>query len=58
MFLTVKELQSNLNIGRDRAYALMRANGFPSIKIGAKYYVTPEALERWLQKNEGREVKL
>lgn len=58
MLLTVKDLQNNLHIGRDRAYGIMKAKGFPAIKIGAKYYVTPEALERWLQKNEGHEVKL
>ena len=48
--LTAKELQNTLKIGRDRAYALMRSKAFPSIKIGARYYVTEEALNEWLRK--------
>ena len=47
--LTTKDLQQILKIGRDRAYALMRSRAFPSIKIGARYYVTKEALEEWLR---------
>ena len=47
--LTTKELQETLKIGRDRAYALMRSKAVPSIKIGARYYVTQEALDEWLR---------
>lgn len=43
--LTTKDLQVILKIGRDHAYALMRSKAFPSMKIGARYYVTKEALE-------------
>lgn len=56
--LTTKDLQVTLKIGRDRAYALMRSNAFPSIKIGTRYYVTKEALEEWLRKYAYREFKL
>ncbi len=48
--LTVKDIQKKLKIGRDRAYALMRSTAFPSIKIGARYYVTEEALDDWLRR--------
>lgn len=48
MLLNVKDLQELLNIGRDTAYALMHAQGFPSIKIGGRYYVAREALDKWL----------
>jgi excisionase family DNA binding protein len=50
--LTVKDLQSVLKIGRDTAYALVRSKGFPSYKLGGRYYVTQEALERWLKEYE------
>ncbi len=50
MLLTVKDLQEILNIGRDTAYALMRSKSFPSIKIGCRYFVTREELEKWLAK--------
>lgn len=52
--MTVKELTEALHIGRDKAYALMHAKGFPSIKIGGRYYVTSTALEKWLQQYESR----
>lgn len=58
MFLTVKDLQSMLGIGRDRAYGLMHASGFPSIKIGGRYYVVPEELQKWIQRYTYREFKL
>lgn len=48
--LTAKDLQVQLKIGRDRAYALMHSKGFPSIKIGSRYYVTQAALDAWLER--------
>lgn len=56
--LTVKDLQRVLRIGRDRAYALMRSKAFPSIKIGARYYVTQEALNEWLRQYAYKSFKL
>lgn len=58
MMLDVKMLSRELSIGRDRAYCLMRNNGFPSIKIGNTYRVSEEALERWKRQYEGREFVL
>ena len=55
MLLTVKDLQALLNISRDLAYGLMHAHGFPSMKIGGRYFVSRDALERWLQRYEGKE---
>lgn len=56
--LTTKDLQIYLKIGRDTAYALMHADGFPSLKIGRRYYVTQEALAHWLSRYEGKEFVL
>ena len=50
MLLTVRELQELLHIGRDKAYALMHAKAFPSIKIGGQYYVSREELDKWLNR--------
>lgn len=58
MLLTVKDIQKLLNIGRDRAYALMHASGFPSMKLGGRYYVTKEELQKWLQRYAYKEFKL
>lgn len=56
--LTVKDLQKELKIGRDMAYALMHAKGFPSIKIGGRYFVTEEALAKWLRTYESKSFVL
>lgn len=58
MLLTVKDLQKILNVSRDLAYALMHSHGFPSIKIGGRYFVSRDALERWLQRYEGKEFAI
>ena len=50
MLLTVKDLVQLLKIGRDTAYALMHSSAFPSMKIGGRYYVTQEELQKWLDK--------
>ena len=50
MLLTVKELRKRLNIGRDTAYALMHSAGFPSIKLGGRYYVAEDELQMWLSR--------
>ncbi len=55
LLLSVKGLQNRLGIGRDLAYSLMHASGFPAIKIGSRYFVTEDALEKWLRRYEGRE---
>lgn len=46
--LSTKELQKELNISRDKSYALMHAAAFPSIKIGRRYYVEDRKLRTWL----------
>lgn len=50
LLLDVQDLQILLKIGRDKAYALMHASGFPSIKIGGRYFVSQKELKNWLEK--------
>ena len=45
-------------IGRDKAYALMRSEAFPSTKIGRTCFVTEKNLEIWLDNYAGREFEL
>jgi len=56
--LTVKDLTEKLGVGRDTAYALMRAKGFPSFKIGRRYFVSEEALEEWIKGMKNRNFVL
>lgn len=47
-----------LDIGRDKAYALMQSKAFPSTRLGKKYIVSRASLETWLAKYAGREFLL
>ena len=58
MFLSTKDVQKKLGIGREKAYALMKISSFPSIRLGKTYFVTVDALENWLKQNEGHSVNL
>lgn len=50
MLLGTKDLQAKLRISRDRAYALMRASAFPSMKLGGRYYVAEKEVDEWLKR--------
>lgn len=52
----VEELQNELGIGRDTAYALMRNHSFPSIKIGRRYIVERKAFEEWLARSRYKTI--
>ena len=47
--LTVEELKDVLKITEKKAKALMRTEGFPSIRIGREYRVEEEALIEWMK---------
>ena len=51
-----QDLMVYLDIGRDRALALMKLSGFPSFRIGKTYCVLRKSFEEWLKKREGREI--
>lgn len=46
--LTTKDLQNTLKLSPKQAKALMRTDGFPSIKIGREYRVEESALIEWM----------
>ncbi len=48
--MTIKELQSYLGIGKDKAYALVKSKSFPAVKIGGRYYVIKSDFIAWLGK--------
>lgn len=54
--LNTEDLQTILKIGSKQAKALMRTDGFPSIKIGREYRVEEQALLDWMK--ETKAVKL
>ncbi len=56
--LTAREVSRVLRIGRDKAYALMKSKGFPSICIGKRYYVTTKALNDWIKQYEYKQFAI
>ena len=54
--LTTKDLSIALKLGRDSAYALMSSRNFPSYKIGKRYFITSEALNKWLKNVDGKTI--
>ena len=54
--LTTKDLQNTLKLSPKQAKALMRTDGFPSIKIGREYRVEESALTEWIRTT--KEIKL
>ena len=56
--LRVPDLMKYMGIGRDLAYSLMRSESFPSTRLGKVYFVEVSQLEKWLDRNAGREIEL
>ena len=55
-FYTAEDLQQIMQIGHKQAEALMRVEGFPSIRIGRSYRVKEEDFLTWL--SQTKSVKL
>ena len=51
---TVGDIQRIMSLGRTRAYELMRSDGFPSIKLNNRIYITKTNFEKWLDKNTNK----
>jgi len=54
--LTVKDIQAAFKCGKNQAYEIIHAKGFPSIRIGRRLYVREQAFTAWLEKNQGKVV--
>lgn len=56
--LTVKEVQLNMGISKDRAYKLIKMKGFPKIEIGHRYYIPEDAYNAWISNHTKKKVLL
>lgn len=54
----VKDIMRVMNIGRDRAYSLMKSKGFPSTQLGKTFFVTKKNFDDWTDNFAGRNFKL
>lgn len=48
---TVTETAQILNIGMNKAYELIQQNQIPNVRVGRKFLIPKEALEKWLAKS-------
>lgn len=53
-----QDLMVILKIGRDKAYSLMRSDSFPSYKVNGHYFITEDALNKWLLSVDGKEITI
>ena len=51
IMLSVPQLATTLGISRSGAYALVRSDGFPSLKIGSRIVVPKDNLLCWINEN-------
>ena len=56
--LTVKDIQRILNIGVNNAYALVRSNVFPVIKVGHSYRIPRDEFYAWMHHQAGNAAGL
>ena len=56
MTLQAIDIANALGLSRGGAYQLMKAEGFPSIKIGRRLIVSKTAFENWLNQSAGKEI--
>ena len=52
--MTIKELQSYLGIGKDKAYKLAKSKSFPALKISGRYYIVKPDFAIWMGKQAGK----
>lgn len=45
--LTVKQVQENLKIGRNKVYEIFAREDFPALRLGRKFGVDKIAFEEW-----------
>ena len=48
--LSVKDIQRILQIGSNSAYALIRSNEFPVIKVGHSYRIPKDDFYEWMHR--------
>ena len=56
IMLSVPQLAAVLNISRSSAYALVRSDGFPSLKIGSRIVVPKDRLLAWVDRKVSERI--
>ncbi len=51
-----KDIQRIFKCSKRQTYEILSTRGFPSMKVGHKFYVEKEALRKWIAQNQGKQV--
>lgn len=54
----IEQMSQSVPIGDNKLYALVKEPGFPSIKIGKRYYVLADKVNEWLEKQAGDSIQV
>lgn len=57
-FYEEEDIERMFHIGRNKAYALMKSDGFPTIRIGRKIVIPKLQLEQWVEENMGCKISM
>lgn len=52
--LTPKDIQYIFRVGKNKAYELMNSDGFPTIRLDSRLYVSRAALRKWIDTYTGK----
>lgn len=56
--LTIKDIESRLNISHSTAYKILKIKNFPCIQIGKQYYIPEDKFEKWISDHIGQKIEL
>lgn len=57
-YLRSKDVAELLGMGKNTAYKFISQQGFPKIKIGKRYFIPRQELEKYLTKHIGTKIIL
>lgn len=52
---TVADVSEILSLGKTKTYELMHSDGFPTIRLNNRLYVTKDNFEKWLSRYTNRQ---
>ncbi len=53
-----KQMKASVGIGETKVYAMVKEPGFPSVKLGGRYYVLIDKVNDWLEKQASIDVRI
>jgi len=53
-----EQMSKNVPFGTNKIYAMIKEPGFPSVKVGGRYYVLIDKVNEWLEKQNYKRTDL